>query len=96
MPHHLRSLLLIALIIALPLPVGVQAAPPLGAGVEAARPLGIGVQPAPVGPTAPDAANWYDGLIQYSTITNCVSIMEKGNPRLCRGDLKSLTNPGVV
>jgi len=23
-------------------------------------------------------------------------VMEKGNPRLCRGDLKSLTNPGVV
>ena len=53
MPHHLRSLLLIALIIALPLPVGVQAAPLLGAGVEAAPPLGAGVQPAPAGPVFP-------------------------------------------
>jgi hypothetical protein len=76
MPHHFRSLLLIALIIALPLPVGVQAAPSLDAGVQPASPLGVGVQPGPAGPSAPDTAAWYDGLIQYSTITNCVSIIQ--------------------
>ena len=76
MPHHFRSLLLIALIMALPLPVGVQAAPSLEVGVQSASPLGVGVQPGPAGPGVPDAAAWYDGLIQYSTITNCVSIIQ--------------------
>jgi len=66
MSHHVRSLLLIALIIALPMPVGVQAA----------LPLPIANQPAPAGPTAPDAATWYDGRIDYSTIINCASIIQ--------------------
>ena len=29
-------------------------------------------------------------------ISASIRVIEKGNPRLCRGDLKSLTNPGVV
>ena len=66
MSHHFRSLLLIALIVALPLPVGVQAA-------QSSR---VANQPAPTGPTAPDAATWYNGLIDYSTIINCASIIQ--------------------
>ncbi len=30
-------------------------------------------------PNAPSAVSWYDGLIQYSTVTNCFSIIQ-GNP----------------
>jgi hypothetical protein len=66
MSHHFRSLLLIALIIALPLPLGVQAAPPLRAAN----------QPAPAALTAPAAFAWYDGPIDYSTIINCASIIQ--------------------
>jgi predicted outer membrane repeat protein len=66
MAHYFRSLLLIALIIALPVPVGVQAA----------LPLRLANPPAPAAPTALDAFAWYDGPIQYSTITNCASIIQ--------------------
>ena len=44
---------------------------------------------------APDA----EEKISYGMPTfflTVVSLIEKGNPRLCWGDLKSLTNPGVV
>ena len=61
-----HTLLLIALLIALRLPGGGQAALPL----SAANP------PAPAAPTAANASVWYDGLIQYSMITNCVSIIQ--------------------
>jgi uncharacterized SAM-binding protein YcdF (DUF218 family) len=66
MTHHFRSLLLIALIIALLLPVGVQAA----------LPLRVANPPAPAAPTAPNAATWYNGRIDYSTIINCASIIQ--------------------
>ena len=62
MSRVVRALLLITLIVALPLPVGAQT--PIGSGTS------------PIGPLAPTAAQWYDGLIQYSTITNCVSIIQ--------------------
>ena len=63
MSHYLRSLILIALIAALPLPV------------SASAPI---KKPAPnsIAPLAPEAVQWYDGSIQYSTITNCVSIIQ--------------------
>src|SRR5450756_3167486 len=66
MAHHFRSLLLIALIIILPLPVNTQAALPL----RAANP------PGSAAPTAPNAASWYNGRIDYSTIINCISIIQ--------------------
>jgi hypothetical protein len=69
MPHPFRSLLLIALIITLPQLVGWQAAQP----PDPARPAR---PPTPVSPLALNAAAWYDGSIQYSTITNCVSIIQ--------------------
>src|SRR3989304_6235375 len=62
MSHHLRSLILIALIAALPLPV------------RALTPLEFAFTPN--GPLAPESFQWYDGLIQYSTITNCISIIQ--------------------
>lgn len=62
MSRYFRSLILIALIAALPLPVGAQT--PIGSGDN------------PHAPLVPQAANWYDGGIQYSTITNCVSIIQ--------------------
>ena len=40
-------------------------------------PTGYTVQAATASPVA--GAAWYDGLIQYSTITNCVSIIQ-GSP----------------
>jgi hypothetical protein len=60
------TLLLIALLVALPLPAGAHAALPM----SAANP------PGPTAPTAIHANAWYDGLIQYSSITNCVSIIQ--------------------
>jgi predicted outer membrane repeat protein len=66
MSHPFRLLLLIALIFVLPQSFGVQAA----------QSLRVITPPAPTGPTAPNAAAWYDGAIQYSTITNCVSIIQ--------------------
>ena len=36
-------------------------------------------QPGALAPQAPNALAWYDGLIEYSTITNCVSIIQ-GSP----------------
>jgi predicted outer membrane repeat protein len=33
-------------------------------------------QPTSAGPTKPNAATWYDGMIQYSVVTNCVSIIQ--------------------
>jgi predicted outer membrane repeat protein len=33
-------------------------------------------QPVSPGPSSPIAAAWYDGMIQYSTVTNCVSIIQ--------------------
>ena len=62
MSHQLRALILIMLIVALPLPVSAQT--PIGSTLNPSSPL------------APNAAAWYDGLIQYSTITNCVSIIQ--------------------
>lgn len=62
MSHYFRAFILIALIVALPLPVSAQT--PSGSTLH------------PSGPLAPQAAQWYDGLIQYSTITNCVSIIQ--------------------
>lgn len=62
MSRSIRALILATLLIALPQPAGAQA--PIGSGSN------------PIGPLAPNAAQWYDGLIQYSTITNCVSIIQ--------------------
>ncbi len=62
MSRYLRALILIALLIALPLPVSAQTS------IEPA--------PNPSGPLALNAFSWYDGLIQYSSITNCVSIIQ--------------------
>jgi hypothetical protein len=45
--------------------------PPAGTVAGAGGPPHVGVQ----APQAPSAAAWYDGLIQYSTITNCASII---------------------
>jgi hypothetical protein len=61
MSRFIRSLILFALVIALP--VSVQAAPVQYATDQS-------------GPSAPMTFAWYDGLIQYSTITNCVSIIQ--------------------
>src|SRR5450759_916792 len=66
MAHPFRSLLLIALIIILPLPVNMQAALPL----RAANP------PGSAAPTAPNAASWYNGLTVHSIILNCLSIIQ--------------------
>ena len=62
MSHYFRSFILIVLMIALPLPVSAQTP--------------IGSTPNPSGPLAPTPRPWYDGSIQYSTITNCVSIIQ--------------------
>ena len=62
MSHYFRAFILIVLMVALPLPVGAQTP--------------IGSTPNPSGPLAPAAAQWYDGSIQYSTITNCFSIIQ--------------------
>ena len=62
MSRYFRAFILIALLAALPLPVGAQTP--------------IGPTPNPSGPLAPAAAQWYDGSIQYSTITNCFSIIQ--------------------
>ncbi|CAG0934367.1 hypothetical protein TFLX_03456 [Thermoflexales bacterium] len=61
MSRIIRSLILFSLLLALPLPVSALSVP---------RPS------EPRGPTAPTAAAWYDGGIQYSSITNCVSIIQ--------------------
>ena len=45
--------------------------PPAGTVAGAGGPPHAGTQ----APQAPSAAAWYDGLIQYSTITNCASII---------------------
>jgi hypothetical protein len=65
MSRYFRSLILIALIAALPLPMSAQ--------------ISIEASSNPISPLAPAAAQWYDGLIQYSLITNCVSIIQ-GSP----------------
>src|SRR5260370_24339951 len=49
--------------------------PPAATVNSAGGPPHIGIQ----SPQAPSAAAWYDGLIQYSSITNCVSIIQ-GSP----------------
>ncbi len=67
MSRYLRALILIALLMALPLPVSAQSSiepAPNPSGPHVGRPL------------APNAFSWYDGLIQYSSITNCVSIIQ--------------------
>ncbi len=66
MSRIIRSLIFFTLLVALPLPVGAQTT----------AVLHIPDQP---GSNAPTAAAWYDGGIQYSLITNCVSIIQ-GNP----------------
>ena len=58
-----RSWLLTGLILILLMPVGVQAERPAATLLSSAA------------PTANPPA-WYDGMIQYSTITNCVSIIQ--------------------
>ena len=72
MLNRFRSLLLIGLITllaAMPLPAAAQATPP-GPGT-----------PAPARTSGPGASGpaWYDGSIQESTITNCISIIQ-GTP----------------
>ena len=59
---HLRAFILIVSIAAMPLSVRAQTP--------------IGPAPSPSRPLAPAAAQWYDGSIQYSTITNCFSIIQ--------------------
>jgi hypothetical protein len=66
MAHRLYSLLFISLILTMPLPVGAEAGPPLR----------IAQPPAPAAPSAIDTLAWYDGLIDYSTILNCASIIQ--------------------
>ncbi len=63
MSHIIRSLILFGLVIVQSLPVSAQtaSAPHVPDRQE---------------PNAPTAAAWYDGGIQYSTITNCVSIIQ--------------------
>ena len=75
MRNHIRSLFLLGLILTLAQPFGVQArlapadSPPVPATPAPAA-------PAPAAPASLNASAWYDGLIQYSTITNCVSIIQ--------------------
>ncbi len=66
MSFRFRSLVLVALINALLAPAGARAAP----APRDANPS------APDSPAAPAANAWYDGQIQYSTITNCFSIIQ--------------------
>ncbi len=63
MSRLIRSLILFMALVSLPLPVSAQT-------------LFLPHIPDPSGPNAPTAAAWYDGLIQYSTITNCISIIQ--------------------
>ena len=65
--NGLPLLLVAALLAAALLPAGYAALTPTP------------VQAAASAPHAPTVAKWYDGLIQYSTITNCVSIIQ-GSP----------------
>jgi hypothetical protein len=62
MSRLIRALIVCALLIALWRPVSAQTS--------------IGASNSPIGPLAPATAQWYDGSIQYSTITNCVSIIQ--------------------
>ena len=66
MSRIIRSLILFALWLASTLPVSAQA-------------IVVPSAPDQPAPNAPTAATWYDGGIQYSTITNCVSIIQ-GSP----------------
>src|SRR5438477_4885988 len=68
----LARLLLLLPVMAVVLVSEVYGVPAAGASVPADP-------QAPLGPFAPSVAAWYDGLIQYSSVTNCASIIF-GNP----------------
>ena len=68
----LARLLLLVPVMAVVLVSEVYGVPAAGASVPADP-------QAPLGPFAPSVAAWYDGLIQYSSVTNCASIIF-GNP----------------
>src|SRR5205809_186721 len=57
----------------------VQLYPPFIAAGAVPHAIVPTVPQAPLGPLAPSALAWYDGLIQYSSVTNCASIIF-GNP----------------
>ncbi len=67
MSHHFRRLILIAVLI-----TGLQPARAQSPIESAPNPSG----PLANGPVATNAFAWYDGLIQYSSIVNCVSIIQ--------------------
>lgn len=62
MSRLIRVPILLTLLIAFPQPISARTS--------------IGPVSNPIGPSVPNAFSWYDGLIQYSTITNCVSIIQ--------------------
>jgi hypothetical protein len=70
MHPSIRRLVILSLLAALLLQ---PAAIATGAAPATPTPPGLGGPH--TGPRAPSAASWYDGLIQYSTITNCASII---------------------
>jgi hypothetical protein len=57
---------LLLVVMALSIPVGIQTA----LALSATNP------PTPMSPAPLAGATWYDGLIQYSSITNCISIIQ--------------------